>query len=547
VLATAPRTSTLAERLESEGWQMWLATLFWSYISRNDRLVPFAPRHEELWEWFWNLRLGHRPRPFVGIWPRGGAKSTTAEMGVVMVGGRRSRTYVLYVSGTQDQADDHVANVAGMLESRQIATFYPELGTRLLSKFGHSRGWRRNRLRAAGRFTVDAIGLDKAARGLKLDELRPDLIVLDDIDAEDDSPDTVEKKIRTLTTKILPLGARDMAVLAIQNLVHANSIFSRLASDSLEDGADFLADRYVSGPHPAVQNLQHEERDIPSLGRRVHVITGGEPTWEGQDLEVCQAQIVDWGLRAFLKEAQQEVKSDDEAFFQRSWWRFYDEDELAEQGLKPQLISVDAADEDGQANDWTAMSLWGKTPLRPHDLFVMDAWQGHVNYPALKREHRQWSERFHVLSVVENRGNGRALIQEYRQPEWEGPKRLSRVRIIPFDPSGVSKEQRAKASTATVAAGLVYLPRKAPWLKAWIEQHALFPDGPHDDLVDTTSQAIPLLNRPQLPARGTVRAIEIVGKGERPQRRGWGQARPVRTGGSWQHLALPKPATVRRG
>jgi len=38
-----------------------------------------------------------------------------------------------------------------------------------------SKGWRRNRLRTASGFTIVAIGLDTAARGVKLDEDRPDL------------------------------------------------------------------------------------------------------------------------------------------------------------------------------------------------------------------------------------------------------------------------------------------------------------------------------------------------------------------------------------
>lgn len=89
-------------------------------------------------------------------------------------------------------------------------------------------GWRRNRLRAASGFTIDALGLDTAARGMKLEDQRPDFMVVDDIDDSEDSPGTVRKKARILTKKIIPAGAKDPALLMCQNLIHANSVFSRI-------------------------------------------------------------------------------------------------------------------------------------------------------------------------------------------------------------------------------------------------------------------------------------------------------------------------------
>ena len=45
-------------------------------------------------------------------------------------------------------------------------------------------------------------------------------------------------------------------------------------------------------------------------------------------------------------------------------------------------------------------------------------------------------------------------------------------------------------------AGNVWLPRAqyAPWLCAWVEEHATFPNAATDDQVDATSQALILLN-----------------------------------------------------
>lgn len=279
-----------------DNWRAWLHDSFPAYVT-----APFSSRHVDLWEWVWAIVPGQRPAPFVAIWPRGGAKSTSAELAVVALYQKRIRRYAVYVSETQELADKHVATISSQLESIGV--------DRAVNKYGASKGWRRNRLRTADGFTVDALGLDTAARGIKVDEQRPDLIVLDDLDGRHDSAAVTEKKIQSLTTTILPAGSSDCAVLAVQNLIHANGIFARLASGR----ADFLADRIISGPYLAIDNFQYE-----SAGGYVTSISG-EPTWAGQDLTACLGFIRTWGLRAFLRECQHAVAEAEGALWHMEW------------------------------------------------------------------------------------------------------------------------------------------------------------------------------------------------------------------------------------
>jgi hypothetical protein len=237
----------------------------------------------------------------VEIWPRGGGKSTTAELTIVALAARRRRKYCLYVSGTQEQADDHVQNTGNLFETPTFAEYYPSVAQRAINKYGSSKGWRRNRLRTASGFTVDAIGLDTAARGVKLEEARPDLIVLDDIDEETDNPASTDKKILELSRKLLPSGASDSAVLCIQNLVIADGVFSRLAGIDGSTEIDILQNRIVLGPYPAVY-----EPEVVKKSNKYYLING-RPLWEGQDLAKCQEQIEEWGYTSWKVEAQQEV------------------------------------------------------------------------------------------------------------------------------------------------------------------------------------------------------------------------------------------------
>lgn len=288
--ATRP---TEADPLAGEDWVTWLAAILPAYCTHR-----FAPHHARFWDWAWAITAGERPETFVGIWPRGGAKSTSVESACVALAARRARRYGLYVCDTQDRADDHVSTVAAMLESERVELFYPELAARAVGKFGNSKGWRRNRLRTRSGFILDAIGLDTAARGVKLEDQRPDLLILDDIDGTHDTPTTTARKVSTITKALIPAGSDDLAVVAIQNLVIPDGVFAQLA-----DGrAQFLRRRIVSGPIPAVEGLVLERADD---GR--DLVVGGEPTWEGQDLDKCQELIDDWGTQAFLEEAQHEV------------------------------------------------------------------------------------------------------------------------------------------------------------------------------------------------------------------------------------------------
>jgi hypothetical protein len=280
-----------------QDWPAWLGT-----ITPQAVAAGYADRHRQFWAWVWAIEPGHKPDPFVAVWPRGGGKSTSAELAVTALGARAKRKYVLYVRGTQEKADDSVSNIGRRLEHPVFARYYPSHAERDVGKFGNARGWRRNRLSTAGGFTVDAIGLDSIARGAKIDDARPDLIIFDDIDEKHDTAATTAKKIATITTSILPAGSTDCAVLAIQNLIIPDGFFTRM----VDGRADYLADRQVSGPFPAVDGLEVDYEMAPS-GIRKPVIVAGTATWAGQDLQTCQKQIREWGLGAFRKEAQHEV------------------------------------------------------------------------------------------------------------------------------------------------------------------------------------------------------------------------------------------------
>ncbi|MFA6135629.1 MAG: hypothetical protein WC869_16595 [Phycisphaerae bacterium] len=231
--------------------------------------------------------------------------SAHAEVAAVRLGITGKRFYCIYCCSVQDRADDHVANIAALLEDPSIERRYPEHAQRLLSKFNQSKGWRVNRVRTLGGFTVDAIGLDKAVRGARLEDHRPDLIIIDDIDARHDSPRITAKKIEKLTDDVIPAGNRDTtAILFVQNLVHSDSVMAQLVDDKLK----MLSNKILSGPYEAIKGLTYETREVDLDGqRRTQVFfTGGKAIWKGLSLETCEQIAQDITIEAFKREYQQD-------------------------------------------------------------------------------------------------------------------------------------------------------------------------------------------------------------------------------------------------
>lgn len=306
--------------LEERGYEEWLRTLFPKHVKYG-----FAAHHHWLWEWFWSLELDVRPaRARVAIWNRGAAKSMIAELGILATGARARRRYWLYVCGTQNQANQHISEtISRAFELSELEHRYPTFAQRAITKYGYSRSWKQNRLITSTGFTIHALGLDAAVRGVRVEDVRPDGIVLDDVDDPLDTEATTRKKVEAITRDVIPTGGPAVAIAAVQNLIHPTGVFARLAGlvDSDVPFGEFLVNRDVSGPVPAVRDLvikrePHPEPEKAARGETRATIVAGTPTWpEGKSIEVCQAELDDEGETAWLMENQHEVELVEGAMF----------------------------------------------------------------------------------------------------------------------------------------------------------------------------------------------------------------------------------------
>src|SRR6202043_412083 len=68
-------------------------------------------------------------------------------------------------------------------------------------------------------------------------------------------------------------------------------------------------------------------------------------------------------------------------------------------------------------------------------------------------------------------------------------------RVTRYQPT-TDKTMRLNAQTAIIENGFVYIPEAAPWLAEYLHELTVFPNGKHDDQVDSTAQFLDWFKRP---------------------------------------------------
>lgn len=152
--------------------------------------------------------------------------------------------------------------------------------------------------------------------------------------------------------------------------------------------------------------------------------------------------------------------------------------------------SWDTAMVPGEGNDYSVCTTWGILGTR---LYLLDVFREHLNYPDLRRAVIILQDEFQAtIVVVEAAGSGIPLYQDLHGTceTW----------LYKIHPEG-DKVSRLAHQSAKIEAGMVYLPETAPWLAAFESEVAVFPNGKHDDQVDSMTQFLRALDHRPLPLR----------------------------------------------
>lgn len=235
--------------------------------------------------------------------------------------------------------------------------------------------------------------------------------------------------------------------------------------------------------------LQWHEVRFPAV---MEVEREGQPTmvslWPEQwPLEELLAKKA--GMRPAFWSAQymQDPTSDNVALLKREYWRIWEHEDPPDVDV---IIQVwDTAHETKNRSDFSACTTWGvffNEETNRSELILLNALKDRWEFPQLKRvameQAREW-EPEHLL--VEKKAAGAPLIQELRAME---------LFVEEYSPSrgkvGQSNDKyaRVNAISPIFEDGCVWMP-DTKWARDVREECAEYPNGEHDDYVDTVAMA----------------------------------------------------------
>lgn len=184
----------------------------------------------------------------------------------------------------------------------------------------------------------------------------------------------------------------------------------------------------------------------------------------------------------------QNPTTEEGALIKKQWWQDWENEDPPY--CEFTILSLDAAQEKTNRSDFNAVTLWGvfyrdseETGQPAANIILLNAWKERMEFPELKaamlREYTEWQP---DTFIVEKKSNGAALYQEFR---------AMGIPVAEFTPSkGNDKIARVNAVSDIFASGLVWAPKGHRWAQEVIEECSDFPNGDHDDFVDSTTQAL---------------------------------------------------------
>jgi predicted phage terminase large subunit-like protein len=215
------------------------------------------------------------------------------------------------------------------------------------------------------------------------------------------------------------------------------------------------------------------------------ILENGKPLWpEFWSLKELSALREELPLPKWQAQYQQDPTSEEGALVKREWWKEWDN----ERPPQCQFIiqSWDTAFTKNERSDYSACTTWGVFFLDEDEnqpnIILLDALKERLEFPQLKERamqmYREWEP---DACIVEAKASGAPLVFELRRMG---------VPVQEYTPTrGNDKISRVNAVSDLFASGKVWAPRKR-WAEEVIEELAAFPNSDHDDLVDSTTQAL---------------------------------------------------------
>jgi predicted phage terminase large subunit-like protein len=202
--------------------------------------------------------------------------------------------------------------------------------------------------------------------------------------------------------------------------------------------------------------------------------------WDPGELEKVKAVLptAKWNAQWM-----QNPTSEEGAILKREWWNKWQEDYMPT--IYHVIQSYDTAFTKKETSDYSAITTWGvwyPNEDSGANLMLLDAVKGRYEFPELRRvaleQYKYWQPE---TVIIESKASGLPLTHELRKMD---------IPVTNFSPNrGNDKHTRVNAVAPLFESGMIWAPDEE-FAHEVIEECASFPYGDHDDLVDSTTQAI---------------------------------------------------------
>jgi predicted phage terminase large subunit-like protein len=412
--------------------------------------------HKVMAQKFQDIAEGKTRRLIINMPPRHTKSEFASYLLPAWFLGKFPNKKIIQCSNTAELAVGFGRKVRNLVGSEQYARIFPNVSLRSDSK-------------AAGRWSTNsngeyfAIGVGGTVTGKGAD-----LLIIDDPHSEQEAaiantnPEVYDKVYEWYGSgprqRLQPGGS----IIVVMTRWSKRDLTGKILKSSIERDGDTW-----------------EIIDFPAI------LPSGKALWpQFWRLEELQALKEELPVSKWNAQYQQQPTSEEGALVKREWWQEWTQE-------KPPVCeyiiqSWDTAYTKNERSDYSACTTWGVFYLNEDEMqpniILLDAVKERLEFPELKERALQYYKEWEPdVFIVEAKAAGSPLIFELRRMG---------IPVSEFTPTrGNDKIARMNSVTDLFASGKVWAPRKR-WAEEVIEEMAAFPNSEHDDLVDSSTQAL---------------------------------------------------------
>ncbi len=260
---------------------------------------------------------------------------------------------------------------------------------------------------------------------------------------------------------------KDGKIIIVMQRLHADDIIGRLTENKIEDQLlQEINDWHIVCLPAIAKNDEPYRRKGDALNP------------EMEDLPILHDIKKQMGQYHFNAQYQQSPNNTGCGFLKKSQIHLWHEEISTDIGV---FISVDSAFKSGEHNDFTAISIWTEVMVNEKaTLALVDVVCKKLEFNDLVAFLRKLFEKYRIYKMlIEDKGSGISLIQNMNREFGE--------QIVPIKVN-LSKEVRFLSCISYIESGEVLFSTKIS--QEVFDELFEFPNGKHDDAVDSISQFI---------------------------------------------------------